>query len=349
MTIRSGFWCIAILAAMASPAHAQTSGEESPEGKPPGGPSDAGAQPALESTEGDRVTDAKRSSARQLATEASLDYRTRDFAAAYDKFNRAYHLVGIPSLGLWSARSLRELGRLVEAAERYREITRAGAGPDAPAAHLAAIRDAEAELEELKPKIPNLIIKLRDANIEDVSITLDGVEVDSALIGVKQTVDPGKHEIVGTREGEVVEQSITLRERQTEELVLGFRPGYQKKASTQDPESGSQTGMRPVQAAGIVLMGVGGASLIGGVITTIVALGQQSDLRDNCNEEGECPPEFHDQVNQFGTMKVLSTATLIGGAVLGGVGLGLYLGGRPKKEGVALHLHGQGVTFRGAF
>src|SRR5690606_21659979 len=61
--------------------------------------------------------DRKRASARALATDASQDYRMGRFADAYEKFNRAFRLVEVPALGVWSARSLRQLDRFVEASE----------------------------------------------------------------------------------------------------------------------------------------------------------------------------------------------------------------------------------------
>src|SRR5690606_38402578 len=63
----------------------------------------------------DPSRDRKRASARQLATDASNDYRMGRFQDAYENFNRAFKLVGVPALGVWSARSLRQMDRLVEA------------------------------------------------------------------------------------------------------------------------------------------------------------------------------------------------------------------------------------------
>jgi len=92
-------------------------------------------QTAEESPEAQARLDAKRSSARQLATDASSEYRAGRYKEAYDKFNRAFKLVGVPALGVWSARSLKRLNRFVEASERYRDVLKRGVKPDAPEAH----------------------------------------------------------------------------------------------------------------------------------------------------------------------------------------------------------------------
>src|SRR5690606_5937684 len=107
---------------------------------------------------------------RQLATNASNDYRMGRFQEAYDGFNRAFHLIGVPALGVWSARSLRQLNRLVEASERYREVLKTGAAPEDPEAYHQSLRDAQAELDELLTRIPSLTIRLENAEASDVTV-----------------------------------------------------------------------------------------------------------------------------------------------------------------------------------
>lgn len=278
------------------------------------------------------------------------------FADAYEKFNRAFRLVEVPALGVWSARSLRQLDRFVEASERYREVIKTGAPADASASDQQAIRDARAELDELSPRIPQLAIELEHAKAEDVEVTMDDDVLDSALIGAKMQVNPGKHVIVATRGDERIERTITVREGTVEALVLPFKPGYEppkRDASGNIVTVNVQQGFTPLETVGIVVMSGGGALLIAGVATTVVALGQQEELRDNCTG-GRCPPEFHEKVDAFGTMKFVSTSALVGGAVLGGVGAALYFSGAGSKkdgadDGVALYVRGTTMGLRGAF
>ena len=311
--------------------------------------------PEKDSTTSEAQADAKRSSARQLATEASADYRASRFGAAYDKFNRAFKLVGVPALGVWSARSLRQQDRLVEASERYREVLKKGAAADAPESHRKSLKDARAELDELLPLIPNLLITLENATADTVKVSLDGIEVDTALVGVKQRVDPGTHKITGTRESEVVKAEITLTERQTESTVLTFRPGYVPKSAAvaQDSKAENSATKDPGKTrriAGIVTMSAGGAFLIGGIITTMVGLNQKSKLKVNCPNL-QCTPEFHSDVDSYNTMKTISMVGLVGAGVLGAVGATLYFTA-PKASGpkdMALYVRGTQLGFRGAF
>ena len=46
------------------------------------------------------------------------------YDAASEKLERAYSVLRVPSIALWSARALEKGGKLVEASERYLEATR---------------------------------------------------------------------------------------------------------------------------------------------------------------------------------------------------------------------------------
>src|SRR5690606_31925468 len=140
------------------------------------------------------------------------------------------------------------------------------------------------------------------------------------LVGARQQINPGVRKIVATRAGEVVEREIRVAEGESKEIVLTFRPGYQIHTSDESaPETAPvRQGFTPLQVVGVVVMSGGGALLATGIVTTAVGLGQQEKLRKNCTG-GACPPEFHADVNKFNTMKLVSTASLIGGAALGGI------------------------------
>lgn len=287
--------------------------------------------------------DAKRASARQLATEASNHYRMGRFQEAYDGFDRAFRLVGVPALGVWSARSLRQLNRLVEASERYRDVLKASAG--APESYKKGLKDARAELDELLPRIPNLIIRLKNAQPEELDVTLDGHEVDAALIGAKQRIDPGKHTLIARRGDEVVELELEIKERETKESLLEFQELIFKadsKVTSLSADDASSPPWTTMQKAGVATAAVGGASLIAGIITTVIALGKQSDLEELCSDL-TCPLNAEKTLNSYNTMKTTSVVTLAGAGVLGAAGAALFvLGGTDES-------HAQiGLGFRGA-
>jgi hypothetical protein len=138
--------------------------------------------------------------------------------------------------------------------------------------------------------------------------------------------------------------------------VLTFKAGYKappKGANGNVTTINVQQGFTPLETVGIVIMSGGGALLIAGGVTTVFALDQQSDLRTNCPSR-QCTDDFHKDVDNFNTMKLLSTGALIGGAVLGGVGAIIYVtGGEPAQQeadpSVALYVQGSSLGLRGSF
>src|SRR5262245_36361776 len=70
------------------------------------------------------VDQASLASARTLGYEGVERFQKGDYPGAVERLERAYEVVKVPSLGLWSARALVKVGRLVEASERYLEVTR---------------------------------------------------------------------------------------------------------------------------------------------------------------------------------------------------------------------------------
>src|SRR5688572_18101105 len=145
----------------------------------------ASSRPASDAAAEEAATeeDALKANARSLANDASSAYRAGNFVAAYDGFNRAFQLVKVPMLGVWSARSLFELGRLVEASERYRDVLKLNLPADAAEGEHQALATAQAELDQLLPKIPTLTVSIQNASVEEVQLTLDGKPMPAALVG----------------------------------------------------------------------------------------------------------------------------------------------------------------------
>src|SRR5688572_21268129 len=124
--------------------------------------------------------DASRAAARDMGYAGVEAFQQGDLPKALDKLDRAYRILRVPSLGLWLARALEKSGKLVEAAERYLEVTRMEAkGADA-AVHKKAQGEAATERAALLPRIPNLVMNVADGNQAGVQVTVDGVAVSTA-------------------------------------------------------------------------------------------------------------------------------------------------------------------------
>ena len=280
-----------------------------------------------------QVDDATRSAARQLATDGSAAYEANDFAQAYDQFNRAYQLVHVPTVGIWAARSLLKLGRLVEASERYLEVERAPLAADAPAEHLKAQKDASDERAALMPRIPSVRVILIGADPSEVFVTLNDQLLQSALSGVKRPIDPGKVRVKAVRGEQVVEANVELSEGISRDVTLTFaKVSHVKPTSLTPPASNGAApppsapppvASSPDHTLAYVAFGVGGAALITGGIFGGLALGQKSDLDAACPHR-QCGPAQYSAVDSYATKSLVSGVGLIAGAALIGAGAILY-------------------------
>ena len=106
--------------------------------------------------EAQQVDDRARGAARTLAEDGVTALQNGDATSAVDKLERAYQIIRLPTVGLWSARALVKSGRLVSAAERYVEVTRWSGGTADPKQEQAK-GDAARERDELLPRIPSAI------------------------------------------------------------------------------------------------------------------------------------------------------------------------------------------------
>jgi len=304
-----------------------------------------------------QVDDATRSAARQLATDGSVAYQAADFAQAYDRFNRAYQLVHVPTVGIWAARSLVKLGRFVEASERYLEVTRAPLSEGAPPEHLKALQDATDERAQLLTRIPNVRVLLAGADASEVFVSLNDQVLPAALLGVNRPVDPGKLRVKGVRGEQIVEANLELAEGAKQDVTLTFAKLSHVRPSTAptEPAPNSAPPMlssAPDHTLAYVAMGVGGAVLITGGIFGGLALAQKSDLEQACPAH-QCGPAQHAANDRYETKKLISGVGLLAGAALVGAGVVLYFSAPSAAPEQAARLGvfctGQQIGLRGGF
>ncbi len=171
------------------------------------------------------VDPATMNAARALAEEGLDLFDKGQYAAALDKFGRADQLIQAPTIDLYAARCLEQLGRLIEASERYMQVSRTSLDASASDVFKAAVADAGKAYDDLKPRIPRLAVAVRGAPEREVQITIDGKPMPPALVGVSQPVDPGKHVVEAVWTGRVVRREVALQERQEAAVALEFPVG----------------------------------------------------------------------------------------------------------------------------
>jgi hypothetical protein len=310
------------------------------------------------------VDGAARAAARKLGYAGVEAYQANEYKEALDKLDKAYRVLKAPSLGLWSARALLANGRLVEASERYLEVTRLSVDSGERAVQERAKADARKELDALTPRIPSVVIRLEGAFASDVTLTIDGVAVSSALVGEGRPTDPGKHRIEGTRGSERVQAEVTLREREEKAVVLRFNPSELLSASASGGDGtgatssgtvsgGLASGSGPgadggpgggaasrrssgsaARTMGWVSIGIGAAGAGVGVTTGILALQKKKDIEVSGDCVGGC--KNTGRVQNFNTLRITSIVSSVGAGVLVVTGVALLIAAPSDDDGVAL-------------
>jgi len=259
---------------------------------------------------------ATKSAARKLGEEGIALFEKKQFAEALEKFNLAEQLVPAPTLGLRAARCLVQLGRFVEASERYLEVIRL----TLPQNQLTpAFRKAQAEAlierDDLMPLIPSLTITVRGPLGKTPKLFVDGEQIPTALLGQKRPIDPGVHEVELQRGDTKVKKKLDVVVKQSAVIELELPPLPAPKAPPPDPR------WRTVALVG---MGVGVAGTIAFAITGSLALSKQRELVTSCPNQ-QCLPAFHSDVDTYDAFRYSTTAGIITGVVGFGVGIPLLI------------------------
>jgi hypothetical protein len=263
--------------------------------------------PALASAQAPPTASAAdRAAARELAKEGTAALVRQDYAEAADRFARAGTLVHAPTLTLGLARAQVGLGKWLVALDLYNQILQEGAAPGSPPAFVKARKDARKDLDDLEPRVPSVIIVVKGAARV---VTLDGVAVPAATLGVKRPVDPGMHVLHAEGDGLApADVTVTLAERKVESVTLELKPPPRvappppvapppvapppvapppvaPAVTPPPPVEPVAGGARPgsvQRTLGFVGLGAGGAGLLVGAVTGVLVLSKHGEIAKAC-------------------------------------------------------------------
>jgi len=295
--------------------------------------------PAVAQAEPDAMT---RSAARKLAEEGDRRFEQGDYAGAAERFEHAYKLIDAPTLGIRWARSLAQLGHLVEASERYRKTAATPVDESSPGAFAEAVEQAATELQALEARIPLLTIR-REVGIG--AVTLDGRPLSDGLLGIDLPVDPGDRVLMA--EGAVA-QTLHIREGDRIEVLLGAVPSNDPGPAT--PETPSESSAQ--RSIAYTAYGIGLAGLGFGIGFGLSALSQDRDLSERCGTAGDC--DFDGAQSDIDGLETAGTISTVGFVIAGISGvLGTVLIITEPTQGaettVGLYVGALGGGVRGAF
>ncbi len=292
-------------------------------------------------------TDDQLSGARAAANAGGKAYQEHRWSDAVDMFTRAESLVHSNVQLLYLARSYVQLHALVKAHETYIKITNEDLPATATDPMKQAKVDAQKELAALEPRLPYVSVVVQGAGPKPVTVTMDGVQVPAALVGVPHPVDPGDHRFEAVAEGmDSAVSTITVGEGRTETVVLTLHPSANPPATTSPAAPAATPQPYPVgYAPGVQPAGAGadssngpspltwvafGVGAVGIGLGTVFALEETSKVHDGnalCNFGGPdgqsnwCQPSDASRVNSFDSSARTDRTVSIVSFVLGGAGV----------------------------
>jgi hypothetical protein len=265
----------------------------------------------------------------------------KKYSDAVDMFTRAESLVHSPVHLLYMARSYEKLGQLVKARKTYIRVTNEKLPARASQPIKQAHADADKELEALEPRVPYVSVVVQGAGPNPVTVTMDGVQVPPALVGVPRPVDPGDHKFVATAQGmDSALSSVSVKEGHSETVVLTLHaaagqpaappPGYapvgygQPQQPAQPPPAQDTGGGHGPSPLTWVAFGVGAVGLGVGTVFALQASSKASDVNgQKCDQLGPdgkadwCPSSVGSMQDDVRSANTISLA----GFIVGGVGV----------------------------
>lgn len=293
-------------------------------------------------------TAAELTTARNLAREGQQALIDGDFDTSADRFERAAALVHAPTLLLGLARARVGQGRLVEAYELYQKIVREGVTDDAPEAFKRAVAAAGNEVQSLESRLAWITITTTGLEGDaKPHVTINGTPISNAFIGVRRPVDPGTVIVRAEAEGyEPAELSFQVTEGENDavaalELVPLPKPDPVEESpppmsSSKSVEFDTQTTETPIRTLSYIAMGLGGATMIAGTVTGLIAYSKQKELESSCSN-GDCPPQLAPELNDYETYRVVALVGLAGGALIAGGGVAAYFLFPEQEQQAGIH------------
>jgi hypothetical protein len=196
------------------------------------------------------------------------------------------------------------LGKLVSALEAYNRALRLAMPRNPPPAFVRALDEARSGVDALTPRIPYVIIDVKGPAAAAAKVTIDGVAVPAAALGMRRPVDPGRHQVVVEAAGfATTQKAFEVAEGKVANVAVEPTPSAAPAASAPTatapvaappatptpatPTPPPDHGPSGRKVAGFVVGGIGLASLaVGGAMGGLV-LGKKSTITANCGLGGD--------------------------------------------------------------
>jgi hypothetical protein len=234
--------------------------------------------------------------------------------------------------------------------------------PDQPEAFKRALVEAKQEVKAVEPRLAWVSVNVVGANPSVVEVQLNNAVIPSAALGAQRPVDPGTLRARASADGyRTAEAEVQLAEGEhlpAIELRLVPQPKTETSIAVNEAPSPMMTadGGEPAfisqSTLGYITLGLGGAGLVFGGVTGLLAYNKHQDLIGLCETPDQNPCHVDDPdgskhaaaVKDQQDMKAFATASTVGfiaGGALAATGLILLITAPddPGKSAQAVTLH----------
>lgn len=194
--------------------------------------------------------------------------------------------------------------------------------------------DAEQAYNRLESKVARVTVKLHGKSLDRAQVSIDGKPLDPRLVGVEIERDLGSHMIEASYGGAApVQKKIELAPGQRLEVTLEIpeaKPAEKPRPAQAPPPAEGGGGLR---TAGIAALTVGGAGLVGTVVSALVRGNALSTIDELCPARVNCPTSLEEDERRGRTAATL--VNVFGAVTIVGVGVGVPLLVLSGKSGAA--------------
>jgi hypothetical protein len=297
--------------------------------------------------------------AREQFASAQKAFDAKSYDAALTQFRKLVTETGSPNARLYVARSLRELGNVVEAYDEMALTVREATARAESEPKYTPTRDAAAaELALLDPKVGKLVVAIAEPG-PGTKVTLNGKEVPADRLGSPITVEPGTITVLATSPGTAgMRQNATVKAGETKTVTLTL--STDAKPAEPEPDAAPPTDVPgddrqtesggAVRIAGFVTAGVGVAGFALFAIAGLTANSKYSTLEEECGPPPCTNPKYADTIDDGKMFDTLANVGLVVGAVGVTAGVAMIIFGGPTKTSTtAVELTPTGMRVRGTF
>lgn len=257
----------------------------------------------------------------------------KDYKSALARFEAANQIMHVPTTALEVARTQALLGLLVEARDTLAQIMTSVPAPREPAQFREARAQAQTLDTALEARVPTVTVTVSGAREGTaVNLSVDGVAVPSAVIGLPRRINAGHHVMIATTSTSEGRAEVDLAEGEKKDvsivLAATAKPAPAATTTEEEPPPPALESHRSYVLP-IVLFSVGGAGLIAGGVTGALMLAKQSSLSTTCPNH-VCPPAAYGDLDTANMLATTSTIAFIVGGVGVAAGIVALIAGKPS-------------------